>query len=254
MAAGIVHLVGAGPGPPDLLTVRAVSLLKTADVIIYDRLIQPEVLNLAKPSAERIFMGKLLGGPVSRQDDIHALLLQKVREGKTVVRLKGGDPFMFGRGGEEGEFLAEHGVPFDVVPGVSAAMAAPLRAGIPITHRGVSSCVAFATGHEAQDEASRLDWDALARIHTLVFMMPVTNVRRIAARLIEHGRAGSTPVAIVQMAFWDGERIVTSTLDAIADEVERAGIQPPATLVVGDVVSLRHKLVRMPSPAVRVQR
>jgi uroporphyrinogen III methyltransferase/synthase len=254
MAAGTVHLVGAGPGPPDLLTVRAVSLLKIADVIIYDRLIQPEVLNLAKPSAERIFMGKLLGGPASRQDDIHALLLQKVREGKTVVRLKGGDPFMFGRGGEEGEFLAEHGVPFDVVPGVSAAMAAPLRAGIPITHRGVSSCVAFATGHEAQDDASQLDWAALARVHTVVFMMAVNNVRRIAARLIEHGRSGSTPVAIIQMAFWEGERVVTSTLDAIADEVERAGIQPPATLVVGDVVSLRHKLVRMPSPAVRVQR
>jgi uroporphyrin-III C-methyltransferase len=243
MAVGTVHLVGAGPGHPDLLTVRAASLLKTADVIVYDRLIQPAVLDLANPSAERIFVGKLLGGPESAQRDIHTVLLQKAREGKTVVRLKGGDPFLFGRGGEEAAFLAEHGVPFDVVPGVSAAIAAPLRAFIPVTHRGVSACVAFATGHEAQEEASGLEWDALARIQTLVFMMGVGNVRQISTRLIDAGRAASTPVAIIQMAFWDDERIVTSTLGAIADDVERLGIQPPATLVVGEVVRLRDTLM-----------
>jgi uroporphyrin-III C-methyltransferase len=243
MAVGTVHLVGAGPGHPDLLTVRAVSLLKIADVIVYDRLVQPAVLDLAPPSAERIFVGKMLGGPESAQRDIHRVLLEKAREGKTVVRLKGGDPFLFGRGGEEAEFLSAHGVPFDVVPGVSAAIAAPLRAHIPVTHRGVSACVAFVTGHEAQDEGSGVAWDALARIPTLVVMMGVGNVRQISARLIDGGRAASTPVAIIQMAFWDDERVVTSTLGAIADDVERLGIQPPATLVVGEVVRLRDRLM-----------
>jgi len=248
MPAGTVYLVGAGPGHPDLLTLKAVALLKIADVIVYDRLIQPEVLDLANPAAERIFVGKLLGGSASRQDDIHAVLLQKAREGKTVVRLKGGDPFMFGRGGEEAEFLANHHVPFEVVPGVSSALAAPLRAGIPVTHRGVASSVAFVTGHEANDGAPGLDWTALARMHTLVFMMAVSNVRRIAARLIDHGRLRSTPVAIIQSAFWDDEQIITSTLDAIADDVDRLGIQPPATLVIGDVVRLRQRLTGMRTP------
>ncbi|MCX6543282.1 MAG: uroporphyrinogen-III C-methyltransferase [Acidobacteria bacterium] len=242
MPAGTVYLVGAGPGHPDLLTLRAAALLQIADVIVYDRLIQPAVLDLASPAAERIFMGKRPDGPESQQDDIHTVLLRKSNEGKTVVRLKGGDPFMFGRGGEEAEFLAGHGVPFEVVPGVSSALAAPLRAGIPVTHRGVASSVAFVTGHEANDDVSGLDWPALARMHTLVFMMAVGNVRRIAARLIEDGRLASTPVAIIKSAYWDTEQIVTSTLDAIADEVDRLGIQPPATLVVGDVVRLRRKL------------
>ncbi len=222
--------------------------MQIADVIVYDRLIHPGVLDLATPSAERIFMGKRLGGPDSQQDDVHAVLLQKARERKTVVRLKGGDPFMFGRGGEEAAFLAEHHVPFEVVPGVSSVLAAPLRAGIPVTHRGVASSVAFVTGHEVNDEASRVDWAALVRMHTLVFVMVVNNVRRIAARLIEQGRPASTPVAIIQMAFWDDERIVTSTLDAIADEVDRVGIQSPATLVVGDVVRLRETLAGMRIP------
>ena len=222
--------------------------MQIADVIVYDRLIHPGVLDLATPSAERIFMGKRLGGPDSQQDDVHAVLLQKARERKTVVRLKGGDPFMFGRGGEEAAFLAEHHVPFEVVPGVSSVLAAPLRAGIPVTHRGVASSVAFVTGHEVNDQASRVDWAALVRMHTLVFVMVVNNVRRIAARLIEQGRPASTPVAIIQMAFWDDERIVTSTLDAIADEVDRVGIQSPATLVVGDVVRLRETLAGMRIP------
>jgi len=248
MPAGTVYVVGAGPGHPDLLTLKAAALLKIADVIVYDRLIQPAVLDLANPAAERIFMGKLLGGSASQQDDIHAVLLQKAREGKTVVRLKGGDPFMFGRGGEEAEFLATHHVPFEVVPGVSSALAAPLRAGIPVTHRGVASSVAFVTGHEASDEAPGLDWTALARMHTLVFLMAVNNVRRIAARLIAHGRLMSTPVAIIQSAFWDDEQIITSTLDAIGDEVDRLGIQPPATLVIGDVVRLRQTVIGMRTP------
>ena len=238
-------MVGAGPGCPDLLTVRAAALLQTADVIVYDRLIQPAVLDLANPAAERIFVGKQLGGPASQQDDIHEILLRKASEGKTIVRLKGGDPFMFGRGGEEAEFLAGKQVPFEVVPGVSSALAAPLRAGIPVTHRGIASSVAFVTGHEANDDLTGLDWPALARMHTLVFMMAVGNVRRIVSRLIESGRLGSTPVAMVRSAYWDDEQIITSTLDGIAGEVERVGIRPPAILVVGDVVRMRETLARL---------
>ena len=248
MAVGTVHLVGAGPGHPDLLTVRAASLLKTADVIVYDRLIQPAVLDLANPAAERIFVGKQLGGPASQQDDIHEILLRKAGEGKTVVRLKGGDPFMFGRGGEEAEFLAGKQVPFEVVPGVSSALAAPLRAGIPVTHRGVAASVAFVTGHEANDDLTALDWPALARMHTLVFMMAVGNVRLIVSRLIESGRLASTPVAMIRSAYWDDEQIITSTLAEIAAEVDRAGIRPPATLVVGDVVRMRETLARVRTP------
>lgn len=251
MLAGTVFVVGAGPGPPDLLTLRAAALLKAADVIVYDRLIQPAMLDLASPSAERIFMGKRPGGPASQQDDIHAVLLEKARDGKTVVRLKGGDPFMFGRGGEEADFLAGHGVPFEMVPGVSSALAAPLRAGIPVTHRGVAASVAFVTGHEEDDEATTLDWSALARMHTLVFVMAVGNVRRIAARLIAHGRPASTPAAMIQSAFWDDERIVTSTLNTMADDADRAGLQSPATLVVGDVVRVGQRIAAMGEAGVR---
>lgn len=248
MPAGTVYLVGAGPGCPDLLTLRAAALLQAADVIVYDRLIQPAVLDLANPAAERIFVGKQLGGPASQQDDIHAVLLRKAREGKTVVRLKGGDPFMFGRGGEEAAFLAGNDVPFEVVPGVSSALAAPLRAGIPVTHRGVAASVAFVTGHEANDDLTALDWPALARMHTLVFMMAVGNVRLIVSRLIESGRLASTPVAMIRSAYWDDEQIITSTLAEIAAEVDRAGIRPPATLVVGDVVRMRETLARVRTP------
>ena len=234
--------MGAGPGAPELLTLKAAELLQTAEVIVYDRLIQEHVLELASPSAERIYMGKKVGRHESRQAEIHELLLRKAREGKRVVRLKGGDPFLLGRGGEEAEYLAEHEVPFQVIPGVSSALAAPLRAGIAVTHREIASSVTIVTGHEAARDESRLDWEALARMQTLVFLMAVRNVGRIAARLIEHGRDGATPAAMVQMAFWPGERCVTATLGTIAEEVRRAGVEPPATLVVGEVVRLRDKL------------
>ncbi len=242
MTPGKVYLVGAGPGHPELLTVKAVRLLETSDVIIYDRLVQEEVLTIAKPSAERIYLGKTVGLHDSRQDEIHELMLAKALEGKTVVRLKGGDPYLFGRGGEEAEFLADHGIPFEVVPGVSSALAAPLSAGIPVTHRDAGSAVAIVTGHEANREHSRLNWPALAGIDTLVFLMSVNSVERIAAELMAHGRSPETPAAMIQMAFWHGEQVVTATLATIASEVRRAGINPPATFVVGDVVRLREKL------------
>ncbi len=238
MSVGKVYLVGAGPGHPDLVTLRAASLLRTAEVIVYDRLIQDEVLTLANPSAELLFMGKVHGCAAMQQQEIHETLLARAREGKMVVRLKGGDPFLFGRGGEEAEFLVEHGVEVEVVPGVSSVLAAPASAGIPVTHRGISSCVAFVTGHEANDDQTCLDWEALSRIHTLVFVMAVHNLPRIAARLIEHGRSPSTPAAMIQMATWRDQRVVTATLASIADASAQAGIQPPATLVVGDVVRL----------------
>ncbi len=242
MSRGLVYLVGAGPGDPELLTVKAVKLLGLADVIIYDRLIQEGVLDLARPSAERIYMGKTPGRHESRQDQIHALLLEKAREGKMVVRLKGGDPFLFGRGGEEAEFLSEHDVPFEVVPGVSSALAAPLAAGIAVTHRDASSAVVIATGHECRGERSGLPWEALSKIDSLVFLMSVHNVHMICRNLIDHGKSPQTPAAMIQMAYWPGETVITGVLGSIADEVARAGIHPPATLVVGEVVSMREKV------------
>ncbi len=240
--SGKVFLVGAGPGAPELLTLKAAELLQNAEVVIYDRLIQERVLELASPSAERIYMGKPLGRHESRQGEIHELLVRKGREGKRVVRLKGGDPFLLGRGGEEAEYLAEHGVPFEVVPGVSSALAAPLRAGIAVTHREVASSVTIVTGHEAGREESGLDWEALARMDTLVFLMAVHNLGRIAERLIAGGRDPATPAAMVQMAFWPGERCLVASLGTIPDRARRAAIEPPAVLVVGEVVRLREKL------------
>jgi uroporphyrinogen III methyltransferase/synthase len=224
------------------LTLRAAELLGIADVVVYDRLIQREVLTFAKASAECIYVGKPVGRHESRQAEIHELLLRKAGEGKSVVRLKGGDPFVLGRGGEEAEFLAEHGVPFEVVPGISSALAAPSRAGIAVTHREMASSVTIVTGHEASREKSRLDWEALSRMETLVFLMAVRNVGRIAERLIEHGRSPETPAAMIQMAYWAEERVVTATLATIAEDVARSRIQPPATLVVGEVVRMGEKL------------
>ena len=242
MKPGKVYIVGAGPGHPELLTLKAAELLRTGDVIVYDRLIQEEVLALAKPAAERIYMGKPVGKHDSRQDEIHEIMVQKAREGKTVVRLKGGDPFVFGRGGEEAEYLAARDVPFEIIPGVTSALSAPLSAGIAVTHRDSASCVAIVTGHEAKDEETRLDWDALARMPTLVFLMGVKNAGRIARRLMDRGRSPDTPAAMIQMAFWHDEHVVVGTLATIADDIEREGIRPPATFVVGEVVRLREKL------------
>jgi uroporphyrin-III C-methyltransferase len=239
---GKVYLVGAGPGHPELLTIKAAELIKTGDVIIYDRLIQEEVLALARPSAERIYMGKPVGKHESRQDEVNELLVRKAREGKSVIRLKGGDPFVFGRGGEEAEFLVQHGIPFEVIPGVCSALSAPLSAGIPLTHRDAASSVAIVTGHNANGTEARIDWQALARIDTLVFLMGVHNIEKIARKLIAAGRPSETPAAVIQMAFWPGERTITGTLASIAEECRRAAIEPPATLVIGEVVRLGERI------------
>ncbi len=240
---GKVYLVGAGPGHPELLTIKAANLIKSADVVVYDRLIQEDVLALAKPTAERIYMGKPVGRHDSRQDEVNELLVHKAREGKTVVRLKGGDPFLFGRGGEEAEYLAEHGISFDVIPGVSSALSAPLSAGIPVTHRDASSAVAIVTGHFCSDDGDdEVDFNALSKIPTLVFLMGVHAVEQIAKRLIAEGRDPGTPAAIIQMAFWHGEQVATGTLETIAEAAKLQGIKAPATLVIGEVVRLREKL------------
>lgn len=241
-SVGKVYIVGAGPGHPDLLTIRAVRLVQAADVIVYDRLIQEEVLTLAKSTAEKIFMGKFLGKHASRQDEIHELLVRKANERKVVIRLKGGDPFLFGRGGEEAEYLSKHGVPFEVVPGVSSCLSAPLSAGIPVTHRDISSSVAIVTGHNSTGNHDRVDWQALSKVDTLVVLMGVHNIGHITRELMTAGRSCDTPAAVVQMAFWPGEQIVVGTLATIAEDVRRARIKAPATLVIGEVVRLHDKL------------
>ncbi len=213
-------------------------------MVVYDRLIHEEVLSLAKPSAERIYMGKPVGKHDSRQEEVHELLARKAREGKMVVRLKGGDPFVFGRGGEEAEYLADQGLPFEVVPGITSAFAAPLSAGIAVTHREAASSVAVVTGHEATKDHNRVNWQSLAGIDTLIFLMGVSNTGMIAQTLIRHGKSPETPAAMIQMAFWHDERAVFGTLATIAEEVRRAGIRPPATLVIGEVVRMRDKLLK----------
>lgn len=239
---GKVYIVGAGPGHSDLLTIRAARLIQAADVIVYDRLIQEEVMALAKPAAEKIFMGKFLGNHASRQQEIHELLVRKANEGKTVIRLKGGDPFLFGRGGEEAEYLVEHGVAFEVVPGVSSCLSAPLSAGIPVTHRDTSSSVAIVTGHNSAGNHDRVDWQALSKVDTLVVLMGVHNIGYITQRLMTAGRPGDTPAAMVQMAFWPGQQVIVGTLATIAEEVRRARVEAPATLLIGEVVRMREKL------------
>ncbi len=240
---GKVYIVGAGPGHPDLLTVKAVKLLRAADVIVYDRLIQEEVLALGNPLAEWFYMGKSVGRHESRQDEIHELLVQKALEGKMVVRLKGGDPFLFGRGAEEAEYLADRDIPFDVVPGVCSALSAPLTAGIPVTHRDYASGVAIVTGHFSNTENEQaLDFSALSRVPTLVVLMGVHTVSTVCNRLMNAGRNPGTPAAIVQMAFWPGERVITGTIATIADLARAEKIEAPATLIIGEVVRLREKL------------
>ncbi len=240
--SGTVYLVGAGPGHPDLLTLKAAELIRSADVIVHDRLIQEAVLAMARPDAELIYMGKPLGCHHSLQDEINEMLVRKAAEGKMVVRLKGGDPFVFGRGGEEAEYLTSHGIPFTVIPGVCSALSAPLSAGIPVTHRDMASSLAIVTGHAANGGPDRTDWVALARMDTVVFLMGVHNVERIAQSLMAAGRAADTPAAVIQTAFWPTQRVVVATLREIALRTQEEQIKPPATLVVGEVVRLHGRL------------
>jgi len=237
-----VYLVGAGPGDPGLITVRGLELVRAADVLIHDQLGTAEFIAMAKEGCELYDVGKFAGNHKVTQDGINELLVQKARENKLVVRLKGGDPFVFGRGGEEMLYLAEHGIASEVVPGVTSAISAPCYAGIPITQRGYTASLAIVTGHEAEKEGTDIDWQALAKIGTVVFLMGVKNLPVIAKSLIDCGRSPQTPVAMIQNGTYPGQKTVCGTLADIAQIADAAGIKPPAVTVVGEVVALREKL------------
>jgi uroporphyrinogen III methyltransferase/synthase len=242
--SGIVYLVGAGPGDPGLLTVRALELIAAADVILHDRLIPASALDGARPDAERVYVGKEGGGAQMPQKEINRLLLDHARAGRRVVRLKGGDPFVFGRGGEEALVLRAAGIPVEVVPGVTAGVAAPAYAGIPVTHRELASGVAFITGHEdpAKPE-SAIDWEGLARFPgTLVFYMGVRALPRIAERLVAAGRPADQPVAVIERGTLPGQRTVRATLADVAERAAAAGVRAPAITLVGDVAALGEQL------------
>ena len=249
-ATGTVYLVGAGPGDPGLLTLRGGELLVLADAIVYDALANPALLAMASVSeretpVELHDVGKRGGASESaRQDDINALLVQLAKEGKRVVRLKGGDPFVFGRGSEEAEALAKAGVPFEVVPGVTAGIAAPAYAGIPVTHRGLSTSVTFVTGHEDPlKDKNTVDWTALARAGgTIVLYMGVKSLPRIASTLIGAGMPGGTPAAAIRWGTYGRQQTVTATVSTLADEIQRAGLEAPVITVIGPVVALRETI------------
>lgn len=243
-ADGTIYLVGAGPGDGGLMTLRGKDLLGRADVVVYDYLAAPALLALAPPSAQRIYVGKQAGQHTLTQDKINQLLVDLAKQGKTVVRLKGGDPYVFGRGGEEALAAVEAGLRFEVVPGVTSGIAALAYAGIPATHRGLASCLGLITGHESdQKDDSALDYAALARWGgTLVFYMGISNLPTICRRLIEHGMAASTPAGVVRWGSTARQQVVAGTLDDLAQRVQQAGLKPPALIVVGQVVSLRDKL------------
>ncbi|MGN6557928.1 MAG: uroporphyrinogen-III C-methyltransferase [Solirubrobacterales bacterium] len=241
---GTVYLVGAGPGDPGLMTARSLELIADADAIFYDRLIPPGALGGAREDAELVYVGKQPGVPSVPQEEIGERLVEAARAGKSVVRLKGGDPFVFGRGGEEGEALREAGIEFEVVPGVTAGVAATAYAGIPVTHRDDASAVAFVTGHEdPEKEESALDWAALARFPgTLVFYMGVKRLGENAAALIEAGRDPDEPAAAIERGTWPGQRTVSATLGTIAEAVAREEVKAPALIVVGQVADRREQL------------
>lgn len=242
--AGRVHLVGAGPGDPGLLTARALELIARADTILYDRLIPAQALDGARPDAELLFVGKQGGGQSVPQEQTQALMIERARAGREVVRLKGGDPFVFGRGGEEALALREADIEFGVVPGVTAGVSAAAYAGIPVTHRGISTGVALVTGHEDPAKAEQeLDWSALAAFPgTLVFYMGVRSLERIAGSLIDAGRSPSQAAAVVERGTFPDQRTVTGTLATIAELAARASVQAPAIAIVGDVVDLAGSL------------
>ncbi|WP_435348069.1 uroporphyrinogen-III C-methyltransferase [Haloarchaeobius sp. HRN-SO-5] len=241
---GFVYLVGSGPGDPDLLTVKARRLLDEADVVLHDKLPGPEILETI-PEDRREDVGKRAGGEWTPQEYTNRRLVELAEAGETVVRLKGGDPFVFGRGGEEAEHLAEHGIPFEYVPGVTSAIAGPGVAGIPVTHRDHASSVSFVTGHEdPTKEESAVDWDALAATGgTLVVLMGVGKLPEYTRALREAGMDHGTPVALVERATWPDMRVATGTLDTIVDVRDSEGIEPPAITVVGEVAATRARVV-----------
>ena len=241
---GTVSLIGSGPGDPELLTVKATRLLEEADVVLHDKLPGPEIIERI-PEEKREDVGKRAGGERTPQSAINERLVELAREGKQVARLKGGDPFVFGRGGEEAEYLAAHGVPFEVIPAVTSAIAAPAVAGIPVTHRDHASSVSFVTGHEDPTKAeSAVDWGALAATGgTIVVLMGVGRLPDYTTALLEAGMAPETPVALIERGTWPGQRVAMGTLETIVDVRDETGIEPPAVTVIGDVAGTRERVL-----------
>ena len=244
MSAGIVYLIGAGPGDPGLITVKGLACLQGADVVVYDYLANEELLSHIREGAEKIYVGKKGGDHTLPQDQINGLIIAKAREGKSVARLKGGDPFIFGRGGEEAEELARAGIPFEIIPGVTSAIAAPAYAGIPLTHRDYTSTVAIITGHEdPTKEGSKIAWDKISTgIGTLVFLMGAGNLDRIAQELMENGRDPETPVALIRWGTLPRQETVVGKLASIGEISRSRKLKPPVIILVGEVVGLREKL------------
>jgi uroporphyrin-III C-methyltransferase len=250
---GKVYLVGAGPGDPELLTLRAARLLAQAQAVVYDHLVGPEVLALVHPAAQRIYVGKERSHHTMVQEDINTLLVRLAREGLSVVRLKGGDPFIFGRGGEELQVLAAHGVPFEVVPGITAAVGVASYAGIPLTHRDYAQSCLFVTGH-LKDGTCNLDWAALARPRqTVAIYMGLAVLPTLCERLIAHGLPPDWPAAVIEQGTLAQQRVVASTLSDLAANVAAAGLKSPCLTIVGEVVRLRDQLAWFESPAIQTQ-
>ena len=244
MTKGYVYLVGAGPGDPKLITVKGSECIAKADVLVYDRLASRRLLALARPDCELIYCGKSPDRHTLRQEEINQVLVDKGLEGKIVTRLKGGDPFVFGRGGEEAEALLDAGIQFEVVPGITSAIAVPAYAGIPVTHRDITTSFAVITGHEDPTKnETTIHWDHLAQSHgTLVFLMGMANLPMIARKLMDNGKKPATPVAIIQWGTRPEQRTLVGQLDTIAVEVQKQGFSNPSIIIVGDVVSMREKL------------
>ena len=239
---GEVYLLGAGPGDPDLMTFKALRLLQSADVVLYDRLVAPEIVEMARRDAERIYVGKARSDHAVPQHEINQLLVMLARQGKRVVRLKGGDPFIFGRGGEEIDLLAENGIPFQVIPGITAASAAACYSGIPLTHRDYARSVRFVAGHLKDGTVSH-DWEGFkSESETLVFYMGLVGLPVICEQLQRHGRSGDTPVALVERATTPGQRVITGTLATMVDLVQREQPRAPTLIIVGNVVRLHRRL------------
>jgi len=245
VTSGKVYLVGAGPGDPGLITVKGLACLKQADVVIYDRLVDESILHEARHEAEKIYVGKASSHHTLEQEMINQLLVQKAREKKVVVRLKGGDPFVLGRGGEEAKALAENAIPFEVVPGVSSSVAVPAYAGIPVTHRGVASSVTIVTGHKASGGSDpNIAWDKIGAITgTLVILMGLGNLAHVVDQLIRSNKSPSTPVAVITRGTTGRQRCVVGTLEDIVAKVKSENLEPPSVAIVGEVVHLR-KLLR----------
>ncbi|MET4561494.1 uroporphyrin-III C-methyltransferase [Lysinibacillus parviboronicapiens] len=238
-----VHIVGAGPGDVDLITVKGLRCIETADIILYDRLINKELLTYAKRGAKLIFCGKLPNRHAMIQEQINRALVNYAQQGLNVIRLKGGDPFVFGRGAEEAEVLAQHNIPFEIVPGITSGIAAPAYAGIPVTHRDLSSSFAMVTGHMQEGKDDSIQWESLAKgIDTIAIYMGVGNLPYIRQQLLKYGREEKTPVALIQWGTFAQQKTVTGTLANIEEVVKKENIQNPSIIVVGEVVTLREKI------------